>query len=325
MYAEIPLLSLLQAFICQCQQRDGYVASLLYALDRTMKRINELYISPDTAFTGEAFAEMEAFLDVGTERSSLLWTDEGHLARLVDGEWLDVKQQLTGIAEAVLEDLARRFPPVPVLEALELAYPEYWRGTLQLDGSYKGPDADDFRLKASTLQRYFGTTKPAPSINAFGAGAGGGSEPPLQPLLDVEKLTQQRLVFASEAQQQAAITFTELEKGTQFRDGHYSAFWSGLTRMPYIADSCSEWVRLGKLAATLVPGAVEAERIFSTMSFIKNKQRNRLEQQHLSVAVRLMVQDWYTVSDFPYDRAIAKWRSIANHRWAEPAGQAKKQ
>ncbi|PNH11981.1 hypothetical protein TSOC_001132 [Tetrabaena socialis] len=43
-----------------------------------------------------------------------------------------------------------------------------------------------------------------------------------------------------------------------------------LTHVPGVADSCSEYVRLAQLAATNVPGSVEAERAFSTMSYIKN-------------------------------------------------------
>ena len=68
--------------------------------------------------------------------------------------------------------------------------------------------------------------------------------------------------------------------------GSFVAFWQSLTRAQYIADSCSEFVRLAKLAATIVPGSVEAERVFSTMSYIKNKQRNWLEQRHLCLAVK---------------------------------------
>mgnify|MGYP006943414996 CR=1 FL=1 len=37
---------------------------------------------------------------------------------------------------------------------------------------------------------------------------------------------------------------------------------------------------------------------------IKDKQRNRLKQPHLSAAVRLKVQSWFSISDFPYVEAL---------------------
>ncbi|PNH02016.1 hypothetical protein TSOC_012035 [Tetrabaena socialis] len=95
------------------------------------------------------------------------------------------------------------------------------------------------------------------------------------------------------------------------------AFWTDLTRVPGVADSCSEYVRLAQLAATIVPGSVEAERAFSTMSYIKNKQRNHLKQPHLSACVRLKGQDCYSVSNFPYAAALQHWQNSAQYRHAE--------
>ena len=59
------------------------------------------------------------------------------------------------------------------------------------------------------------------------------------------------------------------------------------------------------------------ELVFSTMSYIKNKQRNRLEQRHLCLAVRMMAQRWFSVSDFPYAAALKHWRDSAEFRWAD--------
>ena len=56
-----------------------------------------------------------------------------------------------------------------------------------------------------------------------------------------------------------------------------------------------EWIRLGKLALTVVPGSVEAECLFSDMSFIKTSLPN---------------QPWYTVSGpnaWPYKEIVARW------------------
>ena len=71
-----------------------------------------------------------------------------------------------------------------------------------------------------------------------------------------------------------------------------------------------EWIRLRKMALTVVPGSVEAERLFSDMSFIKNSLRNRLQQEHLSGALCCYNQPWYTVSGpnaWPYREIVSRW------------------
>ena len=45
-------------------------------------------------------------------------------------------------------------------------------------------------------------------------------------------------------------------------------FWLAMEARGGLDDP--EWTRLGNLALTVVPGSVEAERLFSDMSFIKN-------------------------------------------------------
>ena len=59
----------------------------------------------------------------------------------------------------------------------------------------------------------------------------------------------------------------------------------------------------------MVPGSVEAERLFSDMSFIKNSLRNCLQQPHLSACLRSYNQPWYTVSGanaWPYKEVVAR-------------------
>ncbi|PNH09395.1 hypothetical protein TSOC_003978 [Tetrabaena socialis] len=53
------------------------------------------------------------------------------------------------------------------------------------------------------------------------------------------------------------------------------------------------------------------------MRYIKNKHRDLLEQPHLSACVRLKVQDWYSVSNFPYAAALQHWQNSAQYRHAE--------
>ncbi|KAG2497552.1 hypothetical protein HYH03_004299 [Edaphochlamys debaryana] len=153
-------------------------------------------------------------------------------------------------------------------------------------------------------------------ISGF-AGAGPSNGEPLTPLLDFEKLFEQRALFASEAPEQATIVMDAAANGAKLPKGTFVAFWQSMTQSRWVADGCSEYVRLAKLVATIVPGSVEAERLFSTMSYIKDSQRNKLQQRHLALAVRMMAQRWFGVSDFPYAEALKHWREGAEHRWAD--------
>ena len=63
----------------------------------------------------------------------------------------------------------------------------------------------------------------------------------------------------------------------------------------------------------MVPGSVEAERMFSTMTFIKDNLRNRLTT-HLSPCARIYSQHTYNLSNFPYAEAIMAWRAAAPTR-----------
>ncbi|PNG93959.1 hypothetical protein TSOC_015291 [Tetrabaena socialis] len=139
----------------------------------------------------------------------------------------------------------------------------------------------------------------------------------LSPLIDVAKLREQRSAYMLEAKERAEVLCAALDRGATYPKGTFTAFWTDLTRVPGVADSCSEYARLARLAATIVPGSVEAERAFSTMSYIKNKQRNRLKQPHLSACVRMKVQDWYSVSNFPYAGALQHWQNTVQYRHAE--------
>ena len=75
---------------------------------------------------------------------------------------------------------------------------------------------------------------------------------------------------------------------------------------PTATVNLSEWGGLAELALVMVPGSVEAERMFSTMSFIKDNLRNWLTT-HLSPCARIYSHrtTTTTLASFPY--ATAWW------------------
>jgi len=68
------------------------------------------------------------------------------------------------------------------------------------------------------------------------------------------------------------------------------------------------------LVMVMVPGSVEDERMFSTLKYIRNPQRNRLQAQHLTCCARGYKSSAFGVESFPYPEAILEWISAKKHR-----------
>ena len=73
-----------------------------------------------------------------------------------------------------------------------------------------------------------------------------------------------------------------------------------------LADTIPEWCKLARLEMTIPIGSVKNERDFSSMNYIKDPTRNRLETPHLNVCLRI-ADSPRTHSDLPYHRAFAHW------------------
>jgi hypothetical protein len=68
----------------------------------------------------------------------------------------------------------------------------------------------------------------------------------------------------------------------------------------------SEYIKVAELAVVMVLGSVQDERTFSTLTFMKNKLRNRLTT-HLELVVSMKMQNFYTLDNFPYGDAYDSW------------------
>jgi hypothetical protein len=90
-------------------------------------------------------------------------------------------------------------------------------------------------------------------------------------------------------------------------------FWGEATRLG-ARDRFGEWVKLAELVMVMVPGSVEDERMFSTLKYICNPQRNRLQARHLMSCARGFKSSAFSVESFPYPQAILEWLSAKKHR-----------
>lgn len=64
----------------------------------------------------------------------------------------------------------------------------------------------------------------------------------------------------------------------------------------------------------MILGAIEHEQVFNVLAYIKSKVKNKLDK-NLETCLRIYTSK-YALDNFPYDRAIYTWDSIANKRGA---------
>ena len=73
-------------------------------------------------------------------------------------------------------------------------------------------------------------------------------------------------------------------------------------------------MKVAELVMVLVPGSVEDERMFSTLKYICNPQRNRLHAQHLTSCARGCKSSAFSVESFPYSQDILEWLNAKKRR-----------
>ena len=49
--------------------------------------------------------------------------------------------------------------------------------------------------------------------------------------------------------------------------------------------------------------------MFSAMSYLKNKYRNKLDEPHLNLMARFFDQQWCNHKSFPYNASLDIWRA----------------
>jgi hypothetical protein len=83
--------------------------------------------------------------------------------------------------------------------------------------------------------------------------------------------------------------------------------WRSIDANSFLRHSLSEWLIVAEIAIVMVLGSVEDERTFSTVSFMKNRLRNRLSS-NLGLVVGFKSKKFFDIESFPYDAAFESWR-----------------
>jgi hypothetical protein len=83
--------------------------------------------------------------------------------------------------------------------------------------------------------------------------------------------------------------------------------WRVVENSSMLRHGLSEYIKLAEIAVVLILGSVEDERMFSTLSFMKDKLRNRL-QTHLLLVVSMHGQNFFDINTFLYEQAYSDWK-----------------
>jgi hypothetical protein len=89
--------------------------------------------------------------------------------------------------------------------------------------------------------------------------------------------------------------------------------WRTLDANRALVAQFPEYLKLAQIGMVHVLGSVEDECVFSSLTFLKDKLRNRLSADHLGIVIGMHAQNVYTLENFPYDTCFQSWVLSAEH------------
>lgn len=201
-------------------------------------------------------------------------------------------------AEKVLRELEVRFPAVPVVDALGVVYPQYW---------LQGDCEVSFRKHLTVLKDFYGESRYVEKD---------GTRTAVPPVLDRFKLEAEQPLFkmAMLANSTWAMEPPPLSHDpSKPWENPVTKLWRRLDANSALSTSFPEYIKLAQIALIHVLGSVEDERAFSSLSFLKDKVRNKLDGDHLGLVVGMHNQTVYSLTSFPYEECFKQWLHSSEH------------
>ena len=189
-------------------------------------------------------------------------------------------------AQHVIKEVRGHFSSHNIMDALGLVYPQYW-----LNGD---PQAL-FWGHLDLVKKHYGEPK--------WVRKGTSEELCIQPILDAVKLEEQQHLFRVTMVHNVEFACNmlpgQLEKPL-------TKLWRFVACNRALVSNFLEFAKLTEIAIVQVLGSVEDERTFS-LSFLKDKTRNMLDNAHLSLVVGMHAQEVYTLKTFRYVACFQQW------------------
>jgi hypothetical protein len=193
-------------------------------------------------------------------------------------------------ASKLLDETKARFLSVSLMDALGVVYPQYW---------IQGDCEDSFRKHLTILEDYYCEPKYV---------SNGAETLLIPPLLDRYRLEVEQPLFkvAMINNSAAALEMPPLGSSALLLINPLTKIWRVLDGNSTLNKCFPEFFKLTEIAMIHVLGSVEDERTFSSLNFLKDRLRNRLDQ-HLQVVVGMHGQQVYSLKTFPYDTCFKQW------------------
>jgi hypothetical protein len=200
----------------------------------------------------------------------------------------------------VLEELDARFPVVAVLDALGIVYPQYW---------LQGDCETSFRKHLTVLKEFYGEPR---HVTRDGVWVH------VPPVLESTRLEIEQPLFKMAMLANSPWAMEPPPVGSDASKevvNPVTKLWRRLDANSALSTSFPEYIKLAQIAMIHVLGSVEDERAFSSVSFFKDKLRNRLDGDHLGLVVGMHNQSCFNLTSFPYDDCFKQWlKSCEFHR-----------
>ena len=176
-----------------------------------------------------------------------------------------------------MKDLKARFFPTPLLAAMSIIQPQYYR---------------DIKLKRSRFDAHF------KELLDFYCTPRRVGELTVLAIIDSEKLELDANFFYDH--------MCEMCNMFESTDD----VWLNIDRSPSVHGRMPSMVRLGHLLLSLPSSSIPNERRFSLMNPIKSELRNKLLPKHMNACIRMSCSR-YSLDTFPFADAYQQWQSNA--------------
>jgi hypothetical protein len=308
-----PMFLQLQLIIKELQSDNAYIIDLMDSVVATTDRIHSMYDSL-TGFSGHEFMRFLQLTTPSHEQCPLVQDSDGLVAyrcKLANGTDHDfslytvlpgegrkgrtprpvqfsmqqvvlvreaVKEKVAACAMSVVAQLRERMGDTPMFRSLGIVFP-------QIFNSF---DEEQFDSLVTTFCSHFGVSKQGHSA-----------------LIDADKLRDQQDEYIRYGKARVQFLSGDSKPDVPL----VVQFWRSMSSFEVIPQKCSEWIKVAKIALTMVSGSVADERAFSAMNFIKNDLRNRLDT-NLEACLLTYMQDMFTTATFPYAKLSEMMGSV---------------
>lgn len=225
------------------------------------------------------------------------------------------------IANSVLADMRERFPPSPLMRALSMVHPAYWKrfASQTFDTDLKNiikyfaqPRVQYTDAQTSASQGQEEATLHSnedfdidgqAELDASVTQQAGRQGKMVQPILDEDLLLKQKVFFMEQAKQTSAPDTCKTVQD----------LWRALTTKESVHRMLSEYVKLAQIYLCIPVTSVENERDFSDMNYIKDEVRNCLQEPHLNACMHIKQCTW-TLQSLPVADIYDRWLQAKTRR-----------